>query len=189
MAGLITYGGSSLLIRDGELATSLNCCCGCPVGVLGIWAYYFTDADDIEVGTEETVVNEVIAEFSGTYFGFTLHKAFWVGNTEGATRPDGKDYYGEFQVWFVANCCTGCDDFYYQDKAEQWANDWTRITDPASQFEWDPPWAVGSCAGLTIENDAGVRAMFECVRQGISFPSDPATGEFILDTSIEVCCE
>lgn len=185
---LMLYNGG-ILTRDGSLATSIACCCGCPIGQLAVWAYYFTDADDIEVGTESSVVNEVIAEFSGTYYGYTLHKAFWVGNTEGAARPDGKNYYGEFQVWLVANCCTACDDFYYQNKAEQWANDWTRITDPSSQFEWDPPWAVGSCAGLTIENDEGVVAMFNCIVEALSFPSDPATGAFILNTSIEVCCD
>lgn len=181
---LMLYNGG-ILTRDGALATSVNCCCGCPIGQLAVWAYYFTDADDIEIGTEETVVNEVIAQFSGTYFGYTLHKAFWVGNDEGAPRPDGKEYYGEFQVWLVANCCTGCDDFYYEDKAEQWAYDWTRITDPPSQFEWFP----AGCEYSTIYNDAGIVNLFECARQTISFPSDPATGEFILDTSIEVCCD
>ena len=187
---LYLYNGTILKVGN-ALAASDNCCCkeGCPIGQLATWAYYFTDADNIEIGTEETVVNEVIAQFGGTYFGYTLHKAFWVGNDEGAPRADGKEYYGEFQVWLVANCCTGCEDFYYQDKAEQWAYDWTRITDPSSQFEWDPNWAVGSCSGLSIQNDAGVRVLFECVRQTISFPSDPATGDFVLDTSIEVCCD
>ena len=179
------------ILRVGAaLATHERCCCdvSCPVGELGTWAYYFSDFDNIEVGTEATLVNEVIAEFSGTYFGYTLQKAFWVGNTEGATRPDGKDYYGEFQIWLVANCCESCDSFYYEDKAEQWAYIWARISDPPTQFEWDPLWQTGSCVGLTIENDAGVQVMFECVKSALSFPNDPATGQFILDNSIEVCC-
>ena len=82
---LMLYNGG-ILTRDGALATSIACCCGCPIGQLAVWAYYFTDADNIEVGTEATVVNEVIAEFSGTFYGFTLHKAFWVGNPEETAR-------------------------------------------------------------------------------------------------------
>lgn len=185
---LMTLSGS-LLVRAGSLATSASCCCvGCPVGQLGVWAYYFTDSDNIEVGTEDTVANEAVAEFAGTFFGFKLHVAFWVGNSEETPRGDGKTYYGEFQVWLVANCCESCDDFQYQNKAEGWAYDWSRITDPSSQFAWDPVWQTGSCTGLTIENDQGIQQMFDCLVESLSFPTDPATGAFVLRTSIEVCC-
>lgn len=188
---LMTYGGVNLLVRNGQLTTHPRCCCSCPVGQLAIWAYYFTDADQVEVNVDETTyVNEVLAEFNGKYFGYELAAVFWVGNPDSPDPVTGKTYYGEFQIWLVAYCCDTslCDDFYYEDKAETFANDWSRITDPASQFEWDPPWNVGSCSGATIESDAGLDTLFECVRQSISFPSDPATGEFVKRESIEVCC-
>ena len=191
---LILYNGK-ILTRGGYLASSIDCCCDkkCPVGQLAVWAYYFTDIHQVEVGVDEnTYINEVLSEFSGTHYGYKLSVAFWVGNPEAAADPvTGKIYYGEFQIWLVAVCCPkdNCDDFLYQDKAEQFALDWTRITDPSSQFEWDPTWAVGSCAGNTIESDAGIDVLFECVRQAISFPNDPATGQFALKQSIEICCE
>jgi hypothetical protein len=191
---LVLYNGA-LLVKNGSLTTDLDCCCkeGCPIGQLAVWAYYFTDSDKVEVGVdEETMVNEVIAEFEGKHFGFDMHVAFWVGNPFESPDPvTGKYYYGEFQIWLVANCCESCDDFQYENKAEGWAYDWPRITDPASQFAWDPPWAVGSCAGLTIENDEGIQILYDCVESALDGPdsSDAATGAFILRESIEVCCD
>lgn len=192
MAGLMTYGGSSLLIRGGALATSIACCCNCPIGTIVYWAFYFTDADRVYVGEETDWTDDVLAEFLGKFYGFDLSAVFWAGNTEATPDPvNGKYYYGEFQIWCVANCCgtPACEDFYYEDKALNFANNWSRITDASSQFEWDPPWAVGSCAGNTIENDRGIGILFDCVVDGLSFPSDPATGDFVLRKSIEVCCE
>ena len=186
---LYLYNGTILKVGN-ALAASDNCCCKeCPVGQLSLWAYYFTDADNILISDAAAVANEARAHFSGTHYGYTLHKVFWVGNDEGAPRADGKEYFGEYQVWLIANCCAACEDFYYEDKAEQWANNWTRITDPSSQFEWNPNWAVGSCTGLGLASDADVRVLYECVRQTLSFPSDPAFGDFVLETSIEVCCD
>ena len=186
MPQLMLYNGGILTV-GGALATSLNCCCSCPIGDLAVFAYYFTDADQVEVGVDElTYVNEVLSEFNGTFFGYDLRVAFWIGNPTG----DGT-YYGEFQIWLVAECCpkeTTCDDFYYQDKAESFANSWSRITDPSTQFEWEPPWDTGSCAGLTIQNDAGIDILFDCAKETISFPSDPATGAFVKRESIEICC-
>ena len=184
---LILYNGK-LLTRGGYLASSIDCCCDekCPVGNLVYWAFYFTDADEIEVGNED-FVNEAISHIDGLRFGFDLRVVFSVGNPAGGTSP----YYGEYQVWMVGECCPKeqtCNDTGYLNYIESYANSTAHITDASSQFQWDPNWQTGSCSGLTIESDAGIDAMAECVRQSISFPNDPATLKFHLRQSIEICC-
>jgi hypothetical protein len=38
---LMTYGGSSLLVRNGAIGTTVACCCACPVGTIVSVAWYW----------------------------------------------------------------------------------------------------------------------------------------------------
>lgn len=194
---LMTYGGASLLVRNGAIGTSVACCCNCGVGTLVWFAWYWNDVDKICVGDEYKYYNDILAEWNKDYpiYGFDLRNLFWVGNPSGATDPDQDncEIWGEFQIWGQAQCCPDrdCDDFYYREAIEAWTIGWDKITDIARpQFEWDPNWRRGSCQGFPeATNDQQVSRVKECVEEQLSFPYDPAESAWVLRKSIEVCCD
>ena len=186
---LMKYGGQ-LLVRNGSLATSAACCCvACPIGTLDLFAFYFNDLGGPEVGQETTFTDDVKTEFLGKYFGFDLSALFWIANDPFLDVASGKYYWDTFQIFALANCCVSCDDFYYRDKQEAFATNWARIVDPASQYEHDPNWQVGGCAGDTIENDEGIDVLFQCAKDAIELPYEVPDGAFVFRKSIEVCCD
>jgi hypothetical protein len=190
----MTIGGGSILVRGGAIATSKACCCNCEVGSLVLFAWYFTLEDKVEVGKESNWYNDVLDAWNLDYpvGGYDLRSLFWVGNPQESPDPeDGKYYYGEFQIWGLAQCCPDreCDDFLYRNELETWTIGWDKIRDISiPQWEWDPFWRYGSCQQEPdVDTDAAVLRVKECVVEGLSFPDDPADGAFVLRKSIEVC--
>ena len=192
---LMTYGGFALLVRNGAIGTSVACCCGCPVGTVVPVAWYWYPEDYVIIGKESEYYQPIIDEYdTGLHYGFDLRVVYWIGNpSESEVHPvTGEPVYEEFQVWTVFQCCPDreCDSAYLEFELEEWTSDWTdKIRDVTLQHTWDPPWAIGSCAGLGLTDDSGVSNLFRCTKDSISFPNNPAQGQFILRNSLEVCCE
>ena len=183
---LMTYGGASLLVRNGAIGTSVACCCSCPTGTVVIFAWYFDTQDNVEVGREQDWYQPPIDELNRLLYGFDLRAIFWIGNEEEQVREDGKLYYDEFQVWGIAQCCPDrdCDDFYYRNHVEVWTENWDKIRDiQLPQFEWEPGIGAG------IDSDAAIGDVYEAAKDVLAEAGDPPSSAFVYRDSIEVCCD